>query len=126
MGVIAYCHEHRKPATLRWSKNARLANRFAVCIVMFLLPLAKSLNSLNLISITLGLTVWVLLVELFGKSCRNDPFIGEKTGCRVRYSCKCTKKAFEKANVDEKQEASVAEVLELGPREKTVVPDVQD
>ncbi|KAL2675025.1 hypothetical protein Neosp_011205 [[Neocosmospora] mangrovei] len=126
MGVISYCHEHRKPATLRWSKNVRLANRFAVCIVMFLLPIAKSLNSLNLISITLGLTVWVLLVELFGKSCRNDPFIGEKKGCRVRYSCKCSKKAFEKANVDEKQEVSVAEVLELGAREKTAVADVQD
>ncbi|KAM6537206.1 hypothetical protein FALCPG4_003144 [Fusarium falciforme] len=126
MGVIAHCHEHRKPATLRWSKNIRLANRFAVCIVMFLLPLAKSLNSLNLISITLGLTVWVLLVELFGKSCRNDPFIGEKKGCRVRYSCKCSKKAFEKANVDEKREMPVAEVLELGAREKTAVADVQD
>ncbi|RSL98485.1 hypothetical protein CEP52_010298 [Fusarium oligoseptatum] len=126
MGVIAYCHEHRKPATLRWSKTTRLANRFAVCIVMFLLPLAKSLNSLNLISITLGLTVWVLLVELFGKSCRNDPFIGEKKGCRVRYSCKCSKKDFEKANVDEKSEMPVAEVLELGVREKTAVPEVQD
>ncbi|RMJ11156.1 hypothetical protein CDV36_009214 [Fusarium kuroshium] len=126
MGVIAYCHEHRKPATLRWSKTTRLANRFAVCIVMFLLPLAKSLNSLNLISITLGLTVWVLLVELFGKSCRNDPFIGEKKGCRVRYSCKCSKKDFEKANADEKREMPVAEVLELGAREKTAVPEVQD
>ncbi|RSM18835.1 hypothetical protein CDV31_002353 [Fusarium ambrosium] len=126
MGVIAYCHEHRKPATLRWSKTTRLANRFAVCIVMFLLPLAKNLNSLNLISITLGLTVWVLLVELFGKSCRNDPFIGEKKGCRVRYSCKCSKKDFEKANVDEKREMPVAEVLELGAREKTAVPEVQD
>ncbi|RSL65072.1 hypothetical protein CEP53_003828 [Fusarium sp. AF-6] len=124
MGVIAYCHEHRKPATLRWSKTTRLANRFAVCIVMFLLPLAKSLNSLNLISITLGLTVWVLLVELFGKSCRNDPFIGEKKGCRVRYWC--SKKDFEKANVDEKREMPVAEVLELGAREKTAVPEVQN
>ncbi|KAM0440732.1 hypothetical protein ACHAPT_000033 [Fusarium lateritium] len=126
MGVIAYCHEHRKPATLRWSKTTRLANRFAVCIAMFLLPLAKNLNSLNLISITLGLTVWVLLVELFGKSCRNDPFIGEKKGCRVRYSCKCSKKDFEKANGDEKEETTVAEVLELGAREKTAVADVQD
>ncbi|KAJ4328260.1 hypothetical protein N0V84_001300 [Fusarium piperis] len=126
MGVIAYCHEHRKPATLRWSKTTRLANRFAVCIVMFLLPLAKNINSLNLISITLGLTVWVLLVELFGKSCRNDPFIGEKKGCRVRYSCKCSKKDFEKANVDEKPKMPVAEVLELGTREKTAVADVQD
>lgn len=126
MGVIAHCHEHRKPATLRWSKTTRLANRLAVCVAMFLLPLAKGLDSLSLISVTLGLTVWVLLVELFGKSCRNDPFVGERKGCRVRYSCKCSKRDFDKANVHDKRETPVAEVLELGAREKTAVADVQD
>ncbi|KAM5355648.1 hypothetical protein ACJ41O_002294 [Fusarium nematophilum] len=126
MGVISATHQHRRPATLRWSKKTRLANRLAVCVVMFFLPMAKSLSSLNLISITLGLSVWVLLVELFGKSCRNDPFIGEKKGCSVRYSCRCTKKDLEQANLAEKREAPVAEVLELGPREKTAVADVQD
>ncbi|KAF4969373.1 hypothetical protein FZEAL_10233 [Fusarium zealandicum] len=126
MGLISWCHEHRRPATLRWSKTARLGNRLAVCIVMFFLPMAKSLDSLNLISITLGLSVWVLLVELFGKSCRNDPFIGEKKGCSVRYSCKCSKKDLEQANLDEKQDMPVADLLELGPREKTAAADVQD
>ncbi|KAF5004952.1 hypothetical protein FDECE_8567 [Fusarium decemcellulare] len=126
MGVISWCHEHRVPATLRWSKTSRLVNRLAVCLIMFFLPLAKSLNSLNLISITLGLSAWVLLVELFGKSCRNDPFIGEKNGCSVRYSCKCSKKELRKAEPEKTRDMPVADVLELGAKEKTAVADVQD
>ncbi|KAG8674355.1 hypothetical protein FPOAC2_00369 [Fusarium poae] len=126
MGVISACHDHRHPATRRLSKKTRLANRTLVCIILFCLPLATSLNSLNLISITLGLTIWVLLLELFGKSCRSDPFIGEKKGCTVRYKCKCSKKDLENANLDEKAKTVSAEVLELGPKEKTAVADVQD
>ncbi|KPM35125.1 hypothetical protein AK830_g11441 [Neonectria ditissima] len=127
MGVISWCHEHRVPATLRWSKTTRLANRLAVCIVLFFLPMAKNLNSLHLISVTLGLSVWVLLVELFGKSCTNDPFIGEKKGCTVRYSCKCSKKELEKVGaLPEKAELRRAEVQELGTNEKTAAINVQD
>ncbi|KAK7403577.1 hypothetical protein QQX98_010670 [Neonectria punicea] len=127
MGVISWCHQHRVPATLRWSKTTRLANRLAVCAIMFFLPMAKSLNSLQLISVTLGLSVWVLLVELFGKSCRNDPFIGEKKGCTVRYSCKCSKKDLEKVGaLPEKPELRRAEVQELGVNEKTAAINVQD
>lgn len=121
MGVISWCHEHRKPPTLRWSKTARLANRLAACFVMFLLPLAKNFNSLNLISVTLGLSVWVLLVELFGKSCRDDPFFGNKKGLAVRYSCKCSKRDLENANAGGEKDMPSVEVLVLGPREKTTV-----
>ncbi|CAM1504207.1 Fc.00g017980.m01.CDS01 [Cosmosporella sp. VM-42] len=126
MGVISWCHDHRRPADLRWSKTTRLANRFAVCIIMFFLPMAHSLNSLNLIAITLGLSLWVLLLELFGKSCRNDPFIGEKTGCSVRYSCKCSKKDLEEANLMEKVDRPSVEVVETDKKTKTAVIDVQD
>jgi hypothetical protein len=126
MGVISVSHDHRHPATRRLSKKTRLANRLLVCLILFLLPLAKSLNSLNLISITLALSVWVLLLELFGKSCRNDPFIGEKQGCSVRYKCKCSKRDLENANLYEKEQIPSTEVLELGPRQKTAVPDVQE
>lgn len=125
MGVIAFCHEHRHPATRRLSKKTRLTNRLLACIILFFLPMAKSLNSLHLISITLALTVWVLLLEIVGKSCRSDPFIGEKKGCTIRYKCRCTKKDLENANLGEKQNAS-AEVLALGPKDKTAVADVQD
>ncbi|KAF9770818.1 hypothetical protein IL306_011576 [Fusarium sp. DS 682] len=126
MGVISASHDHRHPATRRLSKKTRLANRLLVCLILFLLPLAKNLNSLNLISITLALSIWVLLLELFGKSCRNDPFIGEKQGCSVRYKCKCSKKDLENANMNEKEQIPSTEVLELGPREKTAVPDMQE
>ncbi|KAI5462282.1 bacterial low temperature requirement A protein-domain-containing protein [Mariannaea sp. PMI_226] len=127
MGVISACHEHRVPATLRWSKRTRLAIRAAVCIILFFLPMAKSLNSLHLISITLGLSGCVLLAELFGKSCRNDPFIGERSGCSVRYFCKCTKKDLERVGIiEEKPERRSAEIFKLGVRDKSAVLGVQD
>ncbi|KAF5678920.1 hypothetical protein FHETE_1029 [Fusarium heterosporum] len=119
MGVVSASHKHRHPATRRLSKKTRLTNRVVVCLILFCLPVTKSLNSLNLISITLALTVWVLLLELFGKSCRNDPFVGEKQGCFVRYKCKCSKKDLENAELDEKKHLPSAEVLELGPRENS-------
>ena len=124
MGIISWCHDHRRPADLRWSKTTRLANRFVVCIIMFFLPLAHSLNSLDLIAITLGLSLWVLLLELFGKSCKNDPFIGEKSGCSVRYSCKCSKKELENVNLSEKADRTSVEVVETDNKTKTGVIDV--
>jgi hypothetical protein len=121
MAVISFTHDHRKPPTLRWSKVARLANRIGVCIVMLLLPLANHLRSLHLLSIMLGLTAWVLLVELWGKSCRNDPFIGERAGCCVRYSAKCPKVAGQNPNEKHWEKPPTAEVFELSREEKTAV-----
>ncbi|KFA77142.1 hypothetical protein S40288_05295 [Stachybotrys chartarum IBT 40288] len=88
MGVISWCHEHRKPPTLRWSKTVRLANRMVICFIMFFLPLAQDLRSTNLIALTLCLVLWVLLVELWGKSSTDDPFIGDKEGTGVQYTAK--------------------------------------
>lgn len=118
MAAISFSHEHKKPATLRLHKNIRLANRVAACIIMFFLPMARSLESLNLISITLGLTVWVLIVELWGKSCKDDPFIGEKDGCCVTYTAKCRKRDMRNAiRLDEKR--SSGELLDLDRAEST-------
>jgi hypothetical protein len=118
MAAISFTHEHKKPPTLRLHKNIRLANRIAVCIIMFLLPLAQSLRSLNLISITLSLTIWVLIVELWGKSCKDDPFIGEKDGCCVTYHARCKKKDMEKIISSDERRPS-GEVFELDRAEKT-------
>lgn len=74
MGLISLSHSHRMPSRMRIPKIYRLANRLAVCLIMFLLPLAKKLHSTDLIAITLGLVAWVLLVELWGKSCKGDSF----------------------------------------------------
>lgn len=125
MAVISLTHDHRKPPTLRWSKNYRLANRVAVCLVMFFLPMVESLRSLDLISITLGLTTWVLLVELWGKSCKDDPFIGEKSGCCVRYLAKCSKKDLESVGIVQEPERRSVDVVALGRKEKTAV-EIQD
>ncbi|PTB67359.1 hypothetical protein BBK36DRAFT_1140011 [Trichoderma citrinoviride] len=114
MAAISFSHEHKKPPTLRLHKNVRLANRIAACLVMFFLPMVHSLRSLDLISITLGLSIWVLVVELWGKSRTDDPFIGEKDGCSITYH------ANKKMNApDEKQMSGGA--LESGRGEESAV-----
>lgn len=77
MGVISLTHEHRRPAGMRCRKRYRLANRLAACLVLFLLPLAPSLRSLHLISIPLGLSAWILMVELWGKMSKDQSFVTE-------------------------------------------------
>lgn len=80
------CHIHKDgPAGVRIRKAYRLANRFSICLIFFLLPLATSLNSLQLISITTGLVVYVLLVELWGMSCPTESFFGEKKDSQCKY-----------------------------------------
>lgn len=120
MAAISFSHEHKKQPTLRLNKNIRLANRIAVSIIMFFLPLATSLRSLNLISVTLSLTVWVLIVELWGKSCTDDPFIGEKDGRCITYCARCKKKDFEKSIASDEMPLR-GEMLELNRAEKTAM-----
>lgn len=74
MAAISMTHRHRTPATMRLSKTVRLINRVLVCIIMFFLPMATHVNSLSLISITLGLTAYVLIFDLWGKSCTDESF----------------------------------------------------
>lgn len=120
MAVISFSHEHKKQPTLRLNKNIRLANRIAVCVIMFFLPLATSLHSLSLISITLSLTVWALIVELWGKSCTDDPFIGEKDGCCITYCARCKKDDVEEMIASDEKPLR-GELLELDRAEKTAV-----
>ncbi|UKZ59020.1 uncharacterized protein TrAtP1_000340 [Trichoderma atroviride] len=120
MAAISFSHEHKKQPTLRLNKNLRLANRIAVCIIMFFLPLATSLQSLSLISITLSLTVWVLIVELWGKSCTDDPFIGEKDGCCITYCARCKKGDVEETIASDEKPLR-GELLELDRAEKTAM-----
>lgn len=74
MGLISLSHAHHAPPRMRIAKKYRLANRVAVCLIMFFLPLAQNLHSVELISITLGLVAWILIFELWGKSCKGDSF----------------------------------------------------
>ncbi len=98
MGIISICNEHKDPAMgMRVRKSKRMVNRFAVCIILFCLPTARHLNSLQLISITTGLTIWVLLVELFGCSSPDESFFGEKKQCKYTARCKISKRDLESA-----------------------------
>jgi len=74
-----------------------MVNRFAVCIILFCLPTAHSLNSLHLVAITTGLIIWVLLLELWGMSCPDESFFGEKKPCKYTARCKISKKDLELA-----------------------------
>lgn len=113
MGVISLCHEHKLPPTSRLPKWARMGNRFAVCVVLFCLPAARELNSLNLIAITTCLTVWVLLVEIWGTSCPQESFWGAAEQCQ--YTARCSKRALRDAVKSDGQ----VDVVELGKSEKT-------
>ena len=98
-GVISLCHIHKESSgdRIRIKKRTRLANRFAVCIILFCLPVVHWLNSLQLVSITTGLVVWVLLLELWGMSCPDESFFGEKKACKYTARCKISKKDLESA-----------------------------
>src|SRR5437868_4497167 len=77
MGLISLSHEHKVPLGLcRLPKWVRLGNRFGVCVILFCLPAAQGLNSLNLIAIATALGVWTLFFELWAKSCRQSTLFG--------------------------------------------------
>lgn len=80
MTAIAISHKHHSLGTPRLAKKYRLANRVVMAIIMYFLPLATELKSLYLISITLGLISWVLILELWGGSLKGHSFVGE-TDC---------------------------------------------
>jgi hypothetical protein len=50
-----------------------------------------------LISIVTGLVLWVLLLELWGMSCPDDSFFGEKRACKYTARCKISKEDLESA-----------------------------
>lgn len=124
MAAIAWSHHHKHPPTQYLSKTLRLANRLAIAIVFVCLPLAHDLDSLELIGVGCSLTVWVLMVEIFGKSCRDDPFFGASSddpGSCPGYLAHCDRRDLENAIV--KADGDV-DVYELDRREKTAVLDV--
>ncbi len=72
-----------------------MTNRFCVCIILICLPLAHSLNSLQMISTTTGLVIWVLLLELWGMSCPNESFFGEKEPRKYTAKCRIARRDLE-------------------------------
>ncbi|KAH8888224.1 hypothetical protein GQ53DRAFT_654364 [Thozetella sp. PMI_491] len=120
MGLVSLSHEHKIPLATRLPKWVRLANRWAVCIVLLALPAAHELNSLHLVAITTSLSVWVLLLEIWGKSCRDDSFfMQDKDQCR--YTARCTRRQLDAAM---KSDGEI-NIIELAKGEKHVLPDTQ-
>jgi len=97
MGIISICHVHKDSGGIRLRKRYRMLNRICVSIVLICLPTAHRLDSLQLIAIVTGLIVWVLLLELWGMSCPEESFFGEKTACKYTARCKVSKKDLESA-----------------------------
>ncbi|KAH8657000.1 bacterial low temperature requirement A protein-domain-containing protein [Tricladium varicosporioides] len=116
MGIISLCHIHKDPPRgMRLRKSFRMANRFGVCVILFALPTAHDLNSLQLISIVTGLLVWVLLLELWGVSCPEDSLFGQKSQCKYTARCKISKKDLE-SRVKGGEVIKVEELSEKGEK----------
>ncbi|KAK9417488.1 putative Low temperature requirement A [Seiridium unicorne] len=121
LGTALFCtalnswsHVHKIPSTCHVPKIWRLMNRAAVCIIFCCLPAAESLNSLQLIAITMSLMVWVLCFEMWGMNCPDDSFIGKGFST---YSAKCSKRQLEDAT----KEGGEINIVELRTGEKTAV-----
>lgn len=122
MGLISISHQHRVPLGMcKFSKHIRLANRLLVCIIFFTLPAAGDrLNSLSLLSITTALSAWTLFFELYGKTCKTQPFFmggGDEKAERREYTANCTQKRLD----DARKEDGEIDFVELGRAEKTAV-----
>jgi hypothetical protein len=70
-GLICITHRYKPVPNQYLRKPYRLLVRVAIALTILLLPLAKSLNSLDLIATTMGLVVLVLLCELGGATSVN-------------------------------------------------------
>ncbi|KAF3941666.1 hypothetical protein ABW19_dt0206078 [Dactylella cylindrospora] len=82
MTLISVSHLHREIETQRLAKKWRLAYRVLVSVVWLCLPAAhEKLNSLHLISITTGMTISVVALEIYGTSCKGDTMFGAKKTC---------------------------------------------
>ncbi|EXJ91473.1 hypothetical protein A1O3_00021 [Capronia epimyces CBS 606.96] len=119
MAVISFCHIHKRLANARLRKRPRLAVRVCVAIIIICLPLADSLSSLDLISITTALVCFILALDLFGNSCEGDSFwtggfcVQEKKNCVYTANCKLGKRRqreLEKA-IQRGEKVSLADVL---------------
>lgn len=91
------CHVHKDRGGHRLQKKYRLANRLVVSIILCCLPTAHKLDSLELIGLVTALILWVLLLELWGISCPDETFFGEKRACEYTARCKLSRRELEAA-----------------------------
>ena len=68
-----------------------------MAIILICLPLADSLNSLKLISITTGLVVIVLMVDVYGSTSVHDDFWKCTRQCKYSAECPLRRKLVREA-----------------------------
>ena len=118
MSIISMSHVHKEIANQRIAKHPRLALRVAAAIILICLPLAADhLNSLQLVGTTTGIVVFVLMVDVYGSTSRNDSFWRDRGKCR--YSTRCALKRRELQEVMKRGErVEIRELVEGGRGEK--------
>ena len=87
MCFISASHVHKDIEGLRLEKRKRLFWRFSVGVTLICLPLAESLNSLELIGTVTALIVVALSTELWAASCKNERWCGRSKPCRYSGVC---------------------------------------
>lgn len=86
LGVISLSHVHVDSNQLNLKKRYRLGLRGLICLVILFLPLAPTLNSLQLIGLVTALLWFVIAVETWGNATKCHVWIGEKN--KREYMCK--------------------------------------
>ncbi|KAI4107723.1 MAG: hypothetical protein L6R37_001408 [Teloschistes peruensis] len=119
MSVISFCHVHKKFDGQRVTKRSRLGLRVAVAVVITCLPLAESLNSLQLVSTTTGLIGLVLGFDLYGCTYVGESFL--RDGRKCKYWADCPRKR-RRALEEAMKTGEVVNVEELAVDEKGYVP----
>lgn len=92
MSIISLCHVHKEFDGERVQKRYRISVRLAVAAILIFLPLADSLSSLQLVSITTGLVVLTLMVDVYGSTSVHDEFWKCTSQCRYRANCPIKRK----------------------------------
>ena len=92
IGIISLCHVHKEFDGQRIGKQYRLSVRICVAIVLIFLPLADSLSSLQLVSITTGLVVLTLMIDVYGSTSIHDEFWRCTSQCQYRANCPIKRK----------------------------------
>ena len=112
MSVISMTHVHKEFDGQRIRKRFRVPLRLAVAVILILLPLAKALSSLGLISTTTGLIVLTLMVEVYGSTDKNDPFWKCERACKYSADCPIRGKAI----VDALKKGETIEIKGMGEK----------
>ena len=86
-GIISLSHVHKEFDGERIGKRYRISVRLSVAIILIFLPLADSLSSLQLVSITTGLVVLTLMIDVYGSTSIHDEFWRCTSQCKYRANC---------------------------------------